>query len=182
MLVVYLTSPLVVGSLFFCFIPDSRPSLFPKREDCVRFSSEWCFPRHSSHQQQQIGSMMAAPITRWMLLCLALLSLTPASFSSLMTFHQGGYNQLQIALAAQTPVPANCSQMLHQLEVSLVEKKKISPLLKINVSHSVNENNENGVNLNELSFCLYFYNLLFTALTKYGHPEHPFFSFLTRAF
>ena len=124
MLVVYLTSPLVVGSLFFCFIPDSRPSLFPKREDCVRFSSEWCFPRHSSHQQQQIGSMMAAPITRWMLLCLALLSLTPASFSSLMTFHQGGYNQLQIALAAQTPVPANCSQMLHQLEVSLVEKRK----------------------------------------------------------
>ncbi len=57
-------------------------------------------------------------ITRWML-CLGLLSLTPASSSSMMTFHQGGYNQLQIALAAQTPVPANCSQMLHQLEVSL---------------------------------------------------------------
>jgi hypothetical protein len=40
--------------------------------------------------------------------------------STSLTFSQGGYNQLQVALAPQTPVPSNCSQMLHQLEVRLI--------------------------------------------------------------
>ena len=50
---------------------------------------------------------------------LAAVVVVSASAASTLTFHQGGYNQLQVALAPQTPVPSNCSQMLHQLEVSL---------------------------------------------------------------
>lgn len=40
--------------------------------------------------------------------------------ASPLTYHQGGYNQLQVALSGQTPMPANCSLMLDQLEVSAV--------------------------------------------------------------
>lgn len=61
-----------------------------------------------------LEKFIMAPITLfWMLLCLA-------TSSSSMIFHQGGYNQLQVALAPQIPVPANCSQMLHHLEVSFL--------------------------------------------------------------
>ena len=51
-----------------------------------------------------------------------------ASSTTSLTFNQGGYNQLQVALAPQTPVPSNCSQMLNQLEVSAI--KFVATLLK----------------------------------------------------
>ena len=49
------------------------------------------------------------------MLCLLVVLTTPNAAT--LTFHQGGYNHLQVALAPQTPVPNNCSQMLNQLEV-----------------------------------------------------------------
>ena len=48
---------------------------------------------------------------------LCLLAVVISSCAATLTFHQGGYNHLQVALAPQTAMPANCSQMLNQMEV-----------------------------------------------------------------
>ncbi|KAK4012763.1 hypothetical protein OUZ56_024999 [Daphnia magna] len=55
--------------------------------------------------------------------------------SAMLTFHQGGYNQLQVALNPQTPAPANCSQMFHHLE-SGMSGPKAAQLLQISICPS----------------------------------------------
>ncbi|XP_057378167.1 calcium-activated chloride channel regulator 1-like [Daphnia carinata] len=45
--------------------------------------------------------------------------------SAMLTFHQGGYNQLQVALNPHTPAPANCSQMFHHLEMVIRESSRL---------------------------------------------------------
>jgi len=62
---------------------------------------------------------VTAMVSRSLLVVVVVLAAVVFVSASTLTFHQGGYNQLQVALAPQTPVPSNCSQMLHQLEVSL---------------------------------------------------------------
>ena len=63
--------------------------------------------------------MVSRSLLITVLAVVVVIAATTVSASTLLTFHQGGYNQLQVALAPQMPVPSNCSQMLHQLEVSL---------------------------------------------------------------
>lgn len=52
--------------------------------------------------------------------CLVMLMLVMSSSS--MTFHQGGYNELQVALAPSTAQPANCSQLFQHFEVRKFSK------------------------------------------------------------
>lgn len=50
--------------------------------------------------------------------CLVMMLMLVMSSSS-MTFHQGGYNELQVALAPSTAQPANCSQLFQHFEVNI---------------------------------------------------------------
>lgn len=61
----------------------------------------------------QLHASMAVSAVSVLLVCLA--AALPAVAP--LTYHQGGYNQLQIALSPQTPLPANCSMMLDHFEV-----------------------------------------------------------------
>ena len=67
------------------------------------------------------------------MLCLLVVLTTPNAAT--LTFHQGGYNHLQVALAPQTPVPNNCSQMLNQLEVK--RKTKTNQNIKFFFSNTL---------------------------------------------